>query len=415
MNLSTRKFVVFLNVIVSLLGVASFSLGIVLKVWRKGILQKLSGPHLGIIFTGIEVTMVMNVLVIAISMVCAIVCFRRETARRFTIPTSFGNKVLLWIWMLCNLVVILSNVILSIVFVAKYPYDLDDDYGDEFIRAIGKYENGGDLKRIIDENQIKNRCCGWYSYKDWLSADWIPNLRDRGGAVPFSCCNVSFPRRCLNYKITKSNVDDIHESIYHGGCSEILMSWWKELFYSIASIIFIIAFLQVLTACLIRVLRRTDCDGDDDDNSPKLKRRLRCLFGCLRRRDDVDIEAASKRRRRRNINVDTSGSLNEFDEISQSSTENRDEPVDFDGIKSKVERKCDERLQPRRSFANGKRRKTLGVRKGLPAKKIRTPTKGVRKRLPAKKIRTPTKGVSRIKGIKKGIKKGKILKMKKRF
>ncbi|CAM1154865.1 Uncharacterised protein r2_g4369 [Pycnogonum litorale] len=57
------KFIVFLNVIVSLLGVASFSLGIVLKVWRKEILQKWSGPHLGIIFTGIVVTMVMNVLV----------------------------------------------------------------------------------------------------------------------------------------------------------------------------------------------------------------------------------------------------------------------------------------------------------------------------------------------------------------
>ncbi|MEE6526948.1 hypothetical protein FKM82_027904, partial [Ascaphus truei] len=106
-------------------------------------------------------------------------------------------------------------------------------------------------KRTMDKLQMDFQCCGNNHYKDWFEVQWISNryldfsskeVKDRiksnvdgrylMDSVPFSCCNPSSPRPCIQMQITN---DSAHYSysyqtdelnIWVSGCREALLSYY---------------------------------------------------------------------------------------------------------------------------------------------------------------------------------------------
>ncbi|XP_075692979.1 rod outer segment membrane protein 1 [Rhinoderma darwinii] len=106
-------------------------------------------------------------------------------------------------------------------------------------------------KRTMDKLQMDFQCCGNNHYKDWFEVQWISNryldfsskeVKDRiksnvdgkylMDSVPFSCCNPSSPRPCIQMQITNNsahysyNYQTDELNIWVNGCREALLSYY---------------------------------------------------------------------------------------------------------------------------------------------------------------------------------------------
>ncbi|CAI9594695.1 unnamed protein product [Staurois parvus] len=106
-------------------------------------------------------------------------------------------------------------------------------------------------KRTMDKLQMDFQCCGNNHYKDWFEVQWISNryldfsskeVKDRiksnvdgrylMDSVPFSCCNPSSPRPCIQNQITNNsahysyNYQTDELNIWVRGCREALLSYY---------------------------------------------------------------------------------------------------------------------------------------------------------------------------------------------
>lgn len=70
-------------------------------------------------------------------------------------------------------------------------------------------------------------------------------------AVPFSCCNPSSPRPCIQYQVTNNTAHysyDHHTedlNIWKRGCSDALISYYGGMMNTIAALVLLVAILEV--------------------------------------------------------------------------------------------------------------------------------------------------------------------------
>nr|XP_023694567.1 RDS/peripherin-like protein xRDS35 [Paramormyrops kingsleyae] len=135
-------------------------------------------------------------------------------------------------------------------------------------------------KETIDRLQMEFHCCGNNNYKDWFEVQWISNryldftskeVKDRiksnvdgrylVDGVPFSCCNPSSPRPCIQHQLTNNSAHYNYEhqteelNLFSPGCREALVSYYMGLMNSIGAGVLSFLLLQVSVLVSLRYLQ----------------------------------------------------------------------------------------------------------------------------------------------------------------
>ncbi|KAJ8359643.1 hypothetical protein SKAU_G00161680 [Synaphobranchus kaupii] len=135
------------------------------------------------------------------------------------------------------------------------------------------------MKKTLDMMQIEFRCCGNKNYRDWFEIQWISNryldfssshVKDRVlsnvegkylmDGVPFSCCNPSSPRPCIQFQLNNNSAHydyDHHTeelNIFTRGCREALLSYYGGMMNSIGALVLLITVLQVAVSVGLKYL-----------------------------------------------------------------------------------------------------------------------------------------------------------------
>ncbi|XP_030648776.1 RDS/peripherin-like protein xRDS35 [Chanos chanos] len=135
-------------------------------------------------------------------------------------------------------------------------------------------------KQTIDRLQMEFQCCGNTDYKDWFEVQWISNryldfsskeVKDRiksnvdgrylVDGVPFSCCNPSSPRPCIQYQITNNTAHYNYEhqteelNIFIRGCREALVNYYMGLMNTIGAGVLSVFLVQASVLASLRYLQ----------------------------------------------------------------------------------------------------------------------------------------------------------------
>ncbi|KAM9302326.1 rod outer segment membrane protein 1 [Gastrophryne carolinensis] len=135
-------------------------------------------------------------------------------------------------------------------------------------------------KRTMDKLQMEFQCCGNNHYKDWFEVQWISNryldfsskeVKDRiksnvdgkylMDSVPFSCCNPSSPRPCIQTQVTNNSAHYSYSyqtdelNIWVRGCREALLSYYTGIMATNGAAITLFFFLQAAVLISMRLLQ----------------------------------------------------------------------------------------------------------------------------------------------------------------
>ncbi|KAM4721009.1 rod outer segment membrane protein 1 [Rhinophrynus dorsalis] len=135
-------------------------------------------------------------------------------------------------------------------------------------------------KRTMDKLQMDFQCCGNNHYKDWFEVQWISNryldfsskeVKDRiksnvdgrylMDSVPFSCCNPSSPRPCIQMQITNNsahysyNYQTDELNIWVRGCREALLSYYSGMMATNGAAVTLCFLLQASVLVSLRYLQ----------------------------------------------------------------------------------------------------------------------------------------------------------------
>ncbi|XP_028839281.1 rod outer segment membrane protein 1a [Denticeps clupeoides] len=135
-------------------------------------------------------------------------------------------------------------------------------------------------KQTIDRLQMEFKCCGNTNYRDWFEVQWISNRyldfsskevknRIRSNvdgrylvdSVPFSCCNPSSPRPCIQHRLTNNSAHYNYEheteelNIFIRGCREALVNYYMGLMNTIGAVVLSVLVIQVSVLVSLRYLQ----------------------------------------------------------------------------------------------------------------------------------------------------------------
>ncbi|XP_051900903.1 peripherin-2-like [Pristis pectinata] len=152
-------------------------------------------------------------------------------------------------------------------------------------------------KRTVDLIQMEFQCCGNDGYRDWFEVQWISNryldfndkdVRDRIksnvdgryliNSVPFSCCNPSSPRPCIQHQITNNSAHFNYEveseelNIWMKGCREALLNYYTGTMATISTAVLLFSIVQLgvltglryLSVSALAALEQSEPESDAD-------------------------------------------------------------------------------------------------------------------------------------------------------
>ncbi|XP_075410215.1 peripherin-2 [Tenrec ecaudatus] len=135
------------------------------------------------------------------------------------------------------------------------------------------------MKKTIDLLQIEFKCCGNNGFRDWFEIQWISNryldfsskeVKDRIKSnvdgrylldgVPFSCCNPSSPRPCIQHQLTNNSAHYSYDhqteelNLWVRGCRAALLSYYSSLMNSMGAATLLVWLLEVAATVGLRYL-----------------------------------------------------------------------------------------------------------------------------------------------------------------
>ncbi|XP_029452631.1 peripherin-2 [Rhinatrema bivittatum] len=135
------------------------------------------------------------------------------------------------------------------------------------------------MKKTIDLLQIEFKCCGNHGFRDWFEIQWISNryldftskeVKDRiksnvdgkflMDGIPFSCCNPSSPRPCIQHQVTNNSAHYSYDyqteelNLWTQGCREALLHYYTSMMNSMGAIVFLIWILEMTVMVGLRYL-----------------------------------------------------------------------------------------------------------------------------------------------------------------
>uniref|UniRef100_A0A452GJX3 Peripherin-2 n=1 Tax=Gopherus agassizii TaxID=38772 RepID=A0A452GJX3_9SAUR len=136
------------------------------------------------------------------------------------------------------------------------------------------------MKKTIDMLQIEFRCCGNNGFRDWFEIQWISNryldfgskeVKDRiksnvdgkylVDGVPFSCCNPSSPRPCIQYQVTNNSAHYSYDyqteelNLWNRGCRDALLLYFSSMMSSMGGVVLFVWFFEVSVMVGLRLLQ----------------------------------------------------------------------------------------------------------------------------------------------------------------
>ncbi|KAL4680952.1 hypothetical protein H8957_007165 [Semnopithecus entellus] len=149
------------------------------------------------------------------------------------------------------------------------------------------------MKKTIDMLQIEFKCCGNNGFRDWFEIQWISNryldfsskeVKDRiksnvdgrylVDGVPFSCCNPSSPRPCIQYQITNNSAHYSYDhqteelNLWVRGCRAALLSYYSSLMNSMGVVTLLVWLFEVTITIGLRYLQ-TSLDRVSNPEEPE--------------------------------------------------------------------------------------------------------------------------------------------------
>ncbi|XP_006882046.1 PREDICTED: peripherin-2 [Elephantulus edwardii] len=149
------------------------------------------------------------------------------------------------------------------------------------------------MKKTIDMLQIEFKCCGNNGFRDWFEIQWISNryldfsskeVKDRiksnvdgrylVDGVPFSCCNPSSPRPCIQYQLTNNSAHYSYDhqtedlNLWIQGCRASLLSYYSNLMNSMGVAVLLVWLFEVAITVGLRYLH-TALEGVANAEDPE--------------------------------------------------------------------------------------------------------------------------------------------------
>ncbi|NXF61645.1 PRPH2 protein, partial [Ciccaba nigrolineata] len=135
------------------------------------------------------------------------------------------------------------------------------------------------MKKTIDMLQIEFKCCGNNGFKDWFEIQWISNryldfsskeVKDRiksnvdgrylVDGVPFSCCNPSSPRPCIQHQVTNNSAHYSYDyqteelNLWRHGCREALLHYYSSMMTSMGAVVLLVWLFEMSVTVGLRLL-----------------------------------------------------------------------------------------------------------------------------------------------------------------
>ncbi|XP_036023848.1 peripherin-2 [Onychomys torridus] len=149
------------------------------------------------------------------------------------------------------------------------------------------------MKKTIDMLQIEFKCCGNNGFRDWFEIQWISNryldfsskeVKDRiksnvdgrylVDGVPFSCCNPSSPRPCIQYQLTNNSAHYSYDhqteelNLWLRGCRAALLNYYSSLMNSMGVVTLLVWLFEVSITAGLRYLH-TALESVSDPEDPE--------------------------------------------------------------------------------------------------------------------------------------------------
>ncbi|XP_004424202.1 PREDICTED: peripherin-2 [Ceratotherium simum simum] len=149
------------------------------------------------------------------------------------------------------------------------------------------------MKKTIDMLQIEFKCCGNNGFRDWFEIQWISNryldfsskeVKDRiksnvdgrylVDGVPFSCCNPSSPRPCIQYQLTNNSAHYSYDhqteelNLWVRGCRAALLGYYSSLMNSMGAFTLLVWLFEVTITVGLRYLH-TALEGLSNPEDPE--------------------------------------------------------------------------------------------------------------------------------------------------
>ncbi|XP_069810705.1 peripherin-2 [Dendropsophus ebraccatus] len=135
------------------------------------------------------------------------------------------------------------------------------------------------MKKTIDLLQIEFKCCGNKGFRDWFEIQWVSNryldfsskeVKDRIKSnvdgkylidgVPFSCCNPSSPRPCIQMQVTNNSAHYSYDhqteelNLWTRGCKEALLTYYTSMMSSMGALVLLVWLLEMADMIGLRYL-----------------------------------------------------------------------------------------------------------------------------------------------------------------
>ncbi|XP_061787781.1 peripherin-2a [Nerophis lumbriciformis] len=216
-----------------------------------------------------------NLLILMGLLACAINAFGGKVCYDSLDPTKFvkWKPILKNFLMVCVVFNALLVVTALLCFVMRIPLQFTLAEG---LKNGMRYYKDTDtpgrcyMKRTLDLMQIEFRCCGNNNYRDWFEIQWVSNryldfsakeVKDRIGSnvdgqylmdgVPFSCCNPSSPRPCIQQQMTNNTAHYSYDhytedlNVWKSGCRDALLSYYGGMMTTIGALVLLVTMLEV--------------------------------------------------------------------------------------------------------------------------------------------------------------------------
>ncbi|KAE8600570.1 hypothetical protein XENTR_v10013315 [Xenopus tropicalis] len=258
-----------------LAGIALFSMGIFLKIE----LRKRSE-----IMDNEESHFVPNSLILMGALACALNAFAGKICYDSLDPNKFAKwkpmlKPYLTVCLLFNVFIFFTGVV---CFLARGSLDSTLAHG---LKNGMRYYKDTDtpgrcfMKKTIDLLQIEFKCCGNKGFRDWFELQWVSNryldfsskeVKDRIKSnvdgkylidgVPFSCCNPSSPRPCIQLQVTNNSAHYSYDhqteelNLWTRGCKEALLTYYTSMMSSMGGMVMLVWILEMVVMIGLRFL-----------------------------------------------------------------------------------------------------------------------------------------------------------------
>ncbi|KAM4043230.1 peripherin-2 [Anomaloglossus baeobatrachus] len=272
-----------------LAGIALFAMGLFLKIE----LRKRSE-----VMDNAESHFVPNSLIVMGALVCSLNAFAGKICYDSLDPAKFAKwrpmlKPYLFVCMIFNIFIFFIAVL---CLVTRGSLESTLAHG---LKSGMRYYKDTDtpgrcfMKKTIDLLQIEFKCCGNNGFRDWFELQWVSNryldfsskeVKDRIKSnvdgkflidgVPFSCCNPSSPRPCIQMQVTNNSAHYSYDhqteelNLWNKGCKEALLNYYTSMMSSMGALVLLVWLMEVGDMIGLRYLH-TSLDSIANPEDPE--------------------------------------------------------------------------------------------------------------------------------------------------